>query len=85
MKWLRKNPNDQNGNAVFEVATDLITFWGGQYHPLLSDLYDFVSGTHVITGNFEAAVTLAKSSLQNCIKVSKANSLASGEKYYQLG
>jgi hypothetical protein len=41
-------------------------------------LYDFVSGTHVITGNFEAAVTLAKSSLQNCIKISKANSLASG-------
>jgi hypothetical protein len=29
MKWLRKSPSDQNGNAIFEVATDLISFWGG--------------------------------------------------------
>lgn len=85
MKWLKKTPHDQNGNAIFEVATDLISFWGGEYHSLLSDLYDFVTSTHAINGNYESALSLAKSSLSNCIKVSGANSLAAGEKYYQLG
>lgn len=78
MKWLKKNPQDQNGNIIFEVATDLVTFWGGEYHPLLSELYDFVMGNHIINGNYESALSLAKSSLSNCIKVSGANSLIAG-------
>ena len=85
MKWLRKNPNDQNGNALFEIATDLVSFWGGEYHPLLSDLYDFVAGSHLTAGNYESAVSLGKSSLINCIKISGSHSMGACEKYYQLG
>jgi hypothetical protein len=40
-KWAIKMKKQQVAFELFEKASEIITFWGGEYHPLLSEFFDF--------------------------------------------
>lgn len=84
-KWAIKMKKDQAAFDLFEKASDLIVFWGGEFHPLLSEFFDFFAEVYMSTGDYEEAITLAKSSLVNTIKIVGASRLPVSEKYFQLG
>jgi hypothetical protein len=40
-KWAIKMKKEQTAFDLFEKTSDLIVFWGGEFHPLLSEFFDF--------------------------------------------
>lgn len=58
--------------------------WFGEFHPAFSELYDLFSAYHLGRGEFEDAITFAKSSLVNMLKVCGSTHERTAECYYHL-
>ena len=84
IKWCLKHTDEEAGISILEEACELISFWGSEFHPLLSEFYDLFSAYYLMSNQWDEALTLAKSSLVNTIKIVGTSALPTGEKYYQL-
>jgi hypothetical protein len=49
-KWAIKMKKEQIAFDLFEKASETIAFWGGEYHPLLSEFFDFFTEVYLSTG-----------------------------------
>lgn len=75
IKW-RLNPSDMNDALkLYEIAQSSIVFWGGDCHPLLSDLYDLFTAHNSSLGKYPEAIDFAKSSIENAVKTGGKNSV----------
>ena len=73
MKWyLRQKKKDKYLNTFNRIITLINTFFG-DYHPLLSDVYDVFSLFYQNSGEVEDAITFSKSSVINILKICGAN------------
>ena len=62
----------------------MATKYFGEFHPIFSELYDLFSSYHLSSLEFEDAVTFAKSSLVNILKVCGTAHDKTSECYYNL-
>lgn len=85
IKWELNLQQNDKAESMFEVAEDLVTFWGGESHVLLGELYDVFAAHYGRLGNYDRAIDFAKSSIQNAVKLAGSNSLLAANKYYEYG
>lgn len=62
----------------------MTTKFYGEFHPIFSQLYDLFSAYHLTNSEYEDAITFAKSSLVNVLKICGTNHEKTSEAYYHL-
>lgn len=73
LKWHLRNKKKEKYIKQFTNILTQISMYFGDFHPLLSDLYDTFSLYHQNNGEFEDSITFAKSSVVNILKICGAN------------
>jgi tetratricopeptide (TPR) repeat protein len=81
--WLKLRRRDQYIRACNEFIRQASRLYG-EFHPVFSLLYDIFSAYHLGNGEHEDAVTFAKSSLVNILKLCGSAHEKTSECYYHL-
>ena len=84
LKWyLRKRKKEKYIRVCNSLLTKINNFFG-DFHPLLSELYETFCIFHRSNSEHEDAITFCKSSVVNILKICGNNHIKIGEAYYQL-
>lgn len=85
IKWWLKQDMSEKPYSLSKELTKRINQWGGQYHPLHSEVNLLFCSYYGMKGDHENAISMCKSSLVNSVKTLGNHSLKTAEKYYELG
>jgi tetratricopeptide (TPR) repeat protein len=84
VKWQLKSGSREGYIKSCDEFIGTASKFFGEFHPVFSELYDVFSAYHQGAGEFEDAITFAKSSLVNVLKVCGTAHERTSECYYNL-
>ena len=85
MKWLLKEKKEIEAEKVRDWIIEHVNKWLGQYHPVLSELYDLLSRYYsTVKTEEKKATTYCKSSIKNIEKLLGNTNIKLADNYYML-
>ena len=84
LKWHLKRKQKEDYIRCCDTYIRQATARFGEFHPVLSELYDLFSAYHLNCSQFEDAIIFSKSSLVNILKVCGGSHERTSECYYHL-
>lgn len=84
VKWALRNDHKDEYIKICDFYIRIATKYFGEFNPIFSELYDLFSAYHLTCSEFEDAITFAKSSLVNILKICGGGHEKTAECYYHL-
>jgi hypothetical protein len=84
IKWYLRLKKKEKYLRKFEELVNMLNKFYGDFSPALGELYEVFAHYHMTNGEYEDAITFAKSSLVNTLKICGTNHIKTAESYYNL-
>jgi tetratricopeptide (TPR) repeat protein len=84
IKWALKQSEREEYIRLCDAYIRTATKHFGEYHPVFSELYELFSAYHLSCSEYEDAITFAKSSLVNILRVCGSSHEKTAECYFRL-
>jgi hypothetical protein len=73
IKWALKLKDREQYIKICDYYIRIASKYYGEFHPIFSELYELFSAYHLTNSEYEDAITFAKSSLVNILKICGTN------------